>query len=512
MIAPDNHAPGIKRLAIVGAGLTGWTTALALAKGLHGLGIEIVIIDHPTHNQQDLQCEAAIPACVTFHQWLGLDEKELVAATGAGFQLATHFNAWSGPQQNYFMPYSDHGFILNRIEFPHYVIGRHLQGHRTHYDDYSLAAVAARHGRFCHPSAQESSLFSTLNYGFSLNSPAYTDYLREFALQLNVVHLVAEIDAIQQNHEGSIASIRLKDINNSSAGLTANGVITADFYLDCSGAQGELINKILNIEWQSQASLLPITHVISHTQTLAATQALPSHRELRTAAAGWIQTLSSQTHTEQQYFYCADFTSSEQAHRESGATENALIKRLYSGRRASFWYNNCLALGEAAGNLGVMGAGNLHLVQSAVLRFLNLFPAQLPAALNAAEFNRLTHLEYDHIEDFHRLHYQLAASNQDTQGDTGYWRNIHTTPHSERLTCKLELFKQRGLIPFYEGETFSAGVWTSLLLGNDFWPERTNPLIYTMDVNWVEQQLAAMKNLMRTAADAMPTQAIYLRQ
>ncbi|AQT60506.1 tryptophan 7-halogenase [Cellvibrio sp. PSBB023] len=517
MMSPDTQS--LKRIVIMGGGLTGWTAALALAKGLRGLGIDIVVIDHPAHRQLDLHNEATTPACVAFHRWLGLAENELVAATGASFQLASYFNAWSDARQAYFMPYNDHGFMLNRIDFSHYVVSRHLQGHALAYDDYSLAAVAAKRGRFCHPSVQESSLLSTLYYGLCLNTASYANYLREFALHLKVMHVEAETVAIQQHHDGNIASLHLAPLGNAQhySGLTANGEITADFYLDCSGAQARLIEKQLDVAWQSRVNTLPMTHVVSHARHIALKQTLPSHRELRTAAAGWIQTLGSQTHCEQQYFYHADFTSSELAVRTLGDAENAQVKPLRSGRRASFWYKNCLALGEAAGSMGPLGAGHLHLVQSALLRFLQLLPAHLPAHYNAAEFNRLTHLEYDHIEDFHALHYYLAANNRHAKASNAktnndFWQNIHTNPLTDRLAYKLELFKQRGHIPFYEGETFSAGMWTSLLLGNGYWPERTNPLINTMDAHWVEQQLESMKKRIAAAANAMPEQALYLHQ
>src|SRR6187402_496986 len=121
------HKP-IKRIAIVGGGMTGWTVAAALANGVRGMAIDIVLIDSSQQTETDLQCEATTPACVAFHQWLGIAEKEIVAGTGASFLLATQFNGWADRQQNYFMPFSDHGFMLNRIEFPQYAIGCYLRG------------------------------------------------------------------------------------------------------------------------------------------------------------------------------------------------------------------------------------------------------------------------------------------------------------------------------------------------------------------------------------------------
>lgn len=499
----------IKRIAILGGGMTGWTVASALANGLRGMGIELVLIDSAQQTERDLHCETTTPACITFHQWLGVAEKDLVAATGASFLLATQFTAWADQQQQYFMPFSDHGFMLNRIEFPQYAIGRYLQGNPLNFDDYSLAAVAAKAGRFCHPSAQDASLFSTLSYGLTLNTQAYANYLRALALQSGVSHVIAGVSALKLNNDGYIESITLGDTHGgvTSAWVNGDGVMAADFYIDCTGMQGNIIDKALHVEWQSLTGQLPVTHVINHVQSISPAQTIPSHRELRTGAAGWIQNLGSQTHTEQQYFYHSGFTGTEQACAAIGAAENAQATPLSIGRRKNFWYKNCVAIGESAGNLDVLSAGKLHLVQSAILRFIGLFPAQIEAKFNAVEYNRLTHLEYDHIEDFNVLHYQLAATQ-----DTAYWQQLAGVTLSDRLLHKLELFKKRGLVAFYEGESFSAGVWTSLLLGNGFWPERYDPLIRSMDSQWIAQQLEKMKKMMRSAAEAMPTQSAYLNK
>lgn len=510
--ATDFQRKPIKRIAILGGGMTGWTVAAALVKGLHGVDLDIVLIDSAQQTETDLYCEATTPACNAFHQWLGVTEKDLIARTGASFLLATQFNAWADQQQQYFMPFGDHGFMLNRIEFPQYAIGRYLQGKPVNYDDYSLAAVAAKAGRFCHPSAQDTSLFSTLNYGLTLNTQAYANYLRGIAVHSGVAHVVAEASALKLNSEGYIESITLNNIHAALANnpalshwVDSDGLVAADFYIDCSGTQENIIGKALHVEWQAHVDHLPVTHVINHVQPRSTTQAIPSHRELFTGAAGWTQNLYSQTHTEQQYFYHSGFINAEQARAAVGAVENAQAKSLSIGRRATFWHKNCVAIGESAGNLDVLGAGKLHLVQSAILRFISLFPAQIATDCNAAEYNRLTHLEYDHIDDFHTLHYQLAATQ-----DTAYWQQLARVSLSERLLHKLELFKKRGLVAFYEGETFSSGVWTSLLLGNGFWPQRYDPLIQTMDSQWIAQQLEKMKKMMRSAAEAMPTQSAYL--
>lgn len=508
----------IKRIAILGGGMTGWTVAAALANGLRGMDIEVALIDSLTQIEMDLHSEASTPACVAFHQMLGISEQDLIKKTGASFLLATEFNGWADQQQQYFMPFNAHGFMLNRIEFSHYATSQYLGGKLLNYDDYSLSAMAAKMGRFCHPSTQDASLFSTLSYGLTLNTKAYTDYLRRLALELGVVRINAEATTVKLEVDGNIDSISLANIlpGNCKDWISNDSSLSADLFIDCSGVTAQLIEKTLQVEWLPLANQLPatpaatsqspVTHVLSHVQPFPIGGALPVTRELCTAAAGWVQKNTTQTHVEKQYFYHAEFASKEQACATLGVDVTAVaVSQLRTGRRKTFWHNNCVSIGNSAANPDQLAAGKLHLAQSAALRLLNLFPSHINATFNRAEYNRLTHLELDHIEDFHALHYQLAKTQV-----TDYWQKIARIQLSDRLLHKLELFKKRGIVAFYEGETFPSCVWISLLLGNSFWPQRFDPLIQTMDSQWIEQQLEKMKKMMRSAAESMPAHSAFM--
>ena len=67
---------------------------------------------------------------------------------------------------------------------------------------------------------------------------------------------------------------------------------------------------------------------------------------------------------------------------------------------------NCVALGLAGGFMEPLESTSLHLVQSAVFRFLSLMPTSTGYDPSAeAEFNRLSIAEYEQCRDFIILHY-----------------------------------------------------------------------------------------------------------
>jgi tryptophan halogenase len=506
MNAPQINSRAIKQIAVVGGGMTGWTVAAALVRGLRGLDIKIRILDNGHCPAADAPIETTTPACVAFHEWLGISEPHLMEATGASYILATRFNGWSHAQQNYFMPFGDHGFMLNRIDFTQYAARCYLCNGALDYDDYSLSAVAARAGKFCHPSNKNASIFSTLSYGLVLNPSEYTAYLRQFALSLGVEQTTADVTDITVDADGYIASLGL--LTNSEKSLLA-----ADLFIDCTGIPGLLIERKLNVHWAALAGVdgdkhYPVSHQLNLVQEVDSARELPVARDLETTSTGWLHKATSQTKSVRQYFYHHEYTSPAQIESAMGADYPVVqVQEVRTGRRKHFWNKNCVAIGHSAANPDVVSIGKLHLVQSAVLRLLSVFPARVDATFNSAEYNRLTHQELDHIEDFHALHYHLAGIRA---GE--YWQSIARATLSDRLTHKLELFRRQGIIPFYEGETFSAGVWSSLLLGNGYWPQACTPLVDHQDQAWVAQQLEKMKGMIVSAVAQMPSHADYLRR
>ena len=65
---------------------------------------------------------------------------------------------------------------------------------------------------------------------------------------------------------------------------------------------------------------------------------------------------------------------------------------------------------------------------------------------------------------------------------------------------------------FREGfELFGTTSWVAVMLGQNIWPDRYDPIADTLDEAKVASAIADMRQRYRAAAEALPTQEDFLR-
>jgi tryptophan halogenase len=181
------------------------------------------------------------------------------------------------------------------------------------------------------------------------------------------------------------------------------------------------------------------------------------------------------------------------------------LLRFTTGRRRKFWNKNCIALGLASGFLEPLESTSIHLIQKGLTHLLNLFPDRTFSAVVADEFNRLAINEYERIRDFIVLHYKAT-----TRDDAPLWNYCRNMEIPELLAYKIRQFRNSGRVVKYGGDLFAAPNWIAVLMGQEIWPERHDPLVGQRDAASVQTHLRQVRGAIRDAAQAAPRHEDYI--
>ncbi len=481
----------IKSILIAGGGLAAWSAAALLAKQLPQVKIGVLETEMP----DEAAAESAMPSLRKFHRLLKINEREIALATDASFKLANQFSDWLRPGQDYWLGLGESGNSLDGVEFQHYATLLHQCGDSSAYDAYSLTAQAARHHKFNPLSGEQQALGFQLPYALQMDAKRYKSILQDFARALGVSATRGEIAQLEFDPaNGNINALHMQ----------GGGQVSADFFIDCTGSSAQVIGQLAGDRFvQTEQHKLLCDRRLDWVTPAQS----PGCTSLKAQTTGWKKSIPLRSCTHQQYFYSSEFLTDEQALATITTLypdTKIMAAQLRTGVRKQPWLNNCLALGAAAGDAGNVVLSPLHLVHSGLLRWLDLFPADDFSAF-AAEYNRLTQLEYERVLDFHWLPFTLSQRN-----DSAYWRACKAVIVSEQLCHRMELFRQRGNIASYEQETFSSPAWVSLLLANQYWPQKYDARLNGISIEQVQRCTCQLKSYIQQMIAAMPSQDDYL--
>ncbi len=488
----------IQDIVIVGGGTAGWMAAASLAHFLRATGTRITLVESSEIGTVGVG-EATIPPIMDFIRVLGLDEDQLIKRCNGTFKLGIKFRDWREVGDTFFHPFGQTGYPLQGVDFSAWWLSRHRNdGERL--EAWSLMATAADAGRFCRPIAGHNSPLSQVTYALHFDAALFAEFLREYALERGVTRIDAKIAGADQKGEtGHIEALRLQ------GGRTVPG----DFFIDCSGFRGLLIEETLGAGYEDWRQWLPCDRAVavqSERNGPLSPYTLATARE-----AGWQWRIPLQNRVGNGYVYCSGHIDDEAATRallgslESEAITAPRLLRFTTGRRKKFWIGNCVALGLAGGFLEPLESTSIHLVQRGLALLLKLFPDRHFSQADQDQYNAMLAYEFERIRDFIILHY--LPSRRD---DSAFWRDIRSIAAPDSLAGRIELFKSHGRIIREENELFPAQSWHYIFRGQAITPRYADPLVRTLDPVQVDGHLDSLKSLIGRCVSTMPTHADFI--
>ncbi|HMA48832.1 MAG TPA: tryptophan halogenase family protein [Magnetospirillaceae bacterium] len=486
------------RIVIVGGGTAGWMTAAALAQATKGRAAEVVLVESEEIGTVGVG-EATIPPIQVFNHYLDLDVRDFVKKTYGTFKLGIEFVDWTRKGHRYFHQFGPLGMDLHGgVGFHHFWLKARQMGDMTDIEDYSPNAVAARLGRFTLAAGDEP---NPLNYAYHFDAGLYARYLRAYAEPRGVGRIEGKVVSVQQTGEtGFVTGITLADGRR----------IEGDFFIDCSGFRGLLIEETLKTGYEDWSHWLPCDRAVA-VPCSPGGQFTPYTRSTA-REAGWQWRIPLQHRIGNGYVYSSAHISDDEAagtllaNLDGKPQADPRFLRFKAGRRNKSWNKNVLAIGLASGFLEPLESTSIHFIQTAIFRLLQLLPIAGPDPHSETEFNRLSRIELEHARDFLIFHYHCVE-----RDDSELWRHVRSMPIPDALTYQMELFRDRGRVArFNDQMVFVDGNWVPVFIGQNLIPKHYDPLVDS--VPWEENKriLADIREVVRKRVEAMPSHEDFI--
>ncbi|WP_220754276.1 tryptophan halogenase family protein, partial [Shewanella sp. KT0246] len=354
----------INEIVIVGGGSSGWMTAALLCK-MYKQTIKITLVESDTIGSIGVG-EATIPPLKIFNDVLGINEKDFIEKTQASIKLGIQFENWGKENDAYMHAFGDIGKNIGYTAFHHYWLASKPKPNSLW--DYSFNYQAAINNQFAVKPRIHNDQLSGLTHAYHFDAGLYAQLLQQYCCELGIKHIVGDIEKVKLRENGFIESLK----------LNSDKTINGDLFIDCSGFAGLLIDKTLDVGYESYQHWLKCDRAWA-VPSEKSSPIVPYTRSIA-HEFGWQWRIPLQHRTGNGIVYSSEFIDDETA-------KNTLLKNLDTkplappklirfkpGRRLEQWHKNCISIGLSSGFLEPLESTSLHLVQTAIIRLTKFMP------------------------------------------------------------------------------------------------------------------------------------------
>ena len=482
------------RVIIAGGGTAGWLTAFSLVKRLGKL-LDITLVESDQIATVGVG-EATVPTMRSYHRLLEIDEKEFMSETQGSFKLAIKFDNWANIGDEYIHSFGVIGQGSWMTEFHEYWLELNAHGLGGNLDDYCLEWKAAKQGKFALQAGK-----TAVNYAYHLNATDYARYLRGKSEKLGVNRV-----------EGKITNVNLcpESGNISSLELERGEILEADFFVDCTGFRALLIGQTLGVPYDDWSHWIASDSAWAMQSESAET---PPYTRAIAFDCGWQWRIPLQNRTGIGFVYSSRFCSDDEArdilmNNLTGAplTDPYLLK-FTTGRREQPWQKNCVAIGLASGFIEPLESTSIHLITTALVRLMRLFPFTAEFEQQAERYNAESKFEMEEVRNFIILHYH-----QTFRDDSEFWNYYRTMEIPDDLAHRLEIFRKNGYVWPDGVNLFRIDSWIQVMMGQGIFPVGHHGASRILSAEILEKQVRQMRDAVDRDLALMPPHDEFLRK
>ncbi|WP_340678866.1 tryptophan halogenase family protein [Paraglaciecola sp.] len=460
------------KIVILGGGTAGWMTANLMAARWKDKNLHLTLVESPDVGVVGVG-EGSTPSLQNFFQEIGVKDSEWMPKCNATYKNGITFEGWTSISgfERYCHPFPS---PIDVHTFPKFDKNCQLRRHsfdvEAHPDRFFLGSYLSQNQRS--PKANYNFPFDHPN-GYHFDSGLLGKFLRNKAQQRGVEYLQRHVSGVKQKENGEVSSLIFNE----------EELLEADFFVDCTGFAGLLLQKTLKVPFISLDKVL-----FNDTAVVVATPRNENDVNSQTKSTalkyGWAWDIPLTSRTGNGYVFSSKYCTTEEAETEFrqhlgllDADVDVKTVKWKQGRLEKSWSKNCLAVGLSQGFVEPIEAMALHLVYNSIGHFITEFENGNFTNQNQQRYNQITDRAFDGVVDYILAHYRMNS-----RRDTDYWRdnaeNQNITPSFMAIVQSWLGASQNSLaeeIKKYDtGIFFPLVSWQILFAGYGVFPPQEN--------------------------------------
>lgn len=397
------------KILICGGGTAGWLAALMISR-IQKDSHDITVIESSKIGIVGAGegSTGYLTDIIQNNSWdYGCNEEDFFRETGATVKLGIKHKDWRNIGHTYYGPIDGTSSAGGLDIMLCHALIHDIPVHKASQNGYLIDKNSSSY------KLTDTGIESDKGNAYHFDAHKVGQYFKKIVLANGVKHVDTEITNVQVDEQG-IKSIQLTD----------GSIISADFYIDCTGFAKKLMSA-LNVKWKSYKNNLPVDTAMPFLLKYKPGEIVEPVTTAWAQTAGWMWQIPTVERYGCGYVFDSTFITNDQAQAE---IEQALgqeidpirFLKFETGRLEQVWYKNCLALGLCAAFAEPLEATSIHstIVQlnSFIFDYLKDTAEDTVNTGSQNIYNRRMCDMYDDFKDFLVLHYQTQRT------DSEFWR------------------------------------------------------------------------------------------
>lgn len=404
------------KIVIVGGGTAGWAAALIISKRLLNVH-DITVIESSKIGVIGVgeSTTGLFTNMITNQLWdLGCDHDDVIIETGATLKYGIKHKGWTNDIDKFYFGPIDGSVHTKAVPDPFFAFTRAYFPE----DDLPKCSLFGNHFLDGYTDFNKDGTWANTAHAMHVDAHLIGQYFKKICIKNNVKHIDTVVCDVHIRENGLIKSVQCVD----------GSIVEGDFFIDCSGFNRVLMNK-LDAKWCSFQKNLPVNTGMPFQLKYSENETPEPYTTAWAQSAGWMWQIPLLERKGCGYVFCDAFTTPDKAKEEiemrlGREIEPIKIIKFDTGRQESSWIKNCLAIGLSSAFLEPLEATSIHTTIAQITWFAFEFcKPTLDDTINPHSiemYNKRTRRIFDDTKDFLVAHYMGGRT------DSEFWKYIDT--------------------------------------------------------------------------------------